>query len=302
MSEAALASGEDRRALAVGLLCFLLWGAMPLLFIAAGRGGASPWEILGQRTLWAAPWAGLLVLIAGQGREVIQVFARPRLLAALALSAALIVTGWAVYVWAVNNGRNIESSLGYYITPLLNMAAGAIFFRERIDRIGAAAIALAVIGVALQTWALGHLPVIALVLALTFWGYGLIRRRVTADALTGLCVECLLLMAPGAAYLIWLHGAGGGVFGKSPGVTMLLLATGPATVAPLALFAWTARRVPFQTLGFLQFISPTIGFAVGVALGESLTPLRIASFIFIWAGAATYIYGAWRAARRLAPP
>jgi chloramphenicol-sensitive protein RarD len=291
--------GEGRRALIAGFGCYILWGALPVLFLIMGRAGASPWEILGQRAMWSAPWAGLLVIMAGQGAQVRSVFARPRVLAQLALSAALISSGWAVYIWSVNNGRNLEASLGYYINPLLNMAAGAVLFRERIDRFGAAAIALAAIGVALQTVALGHPPVISLVLALTFWGYGIIRKRVDVDAQSGLFVECLLMAAPGLAYVLWLAHTGRPLFGTSLGASLLLAATGPATVVPLALFAWTARRLPFSTIGFLQFIGPTMGFAVGLATGESLTPLRAVSFLFIWLAAAVFATGAWRAARRL---
>ena len=295
----ATSGGPARQALIAGVFCYLFWGAMPVLFITMGRAGATPWEILAHRALWSAPWAGLLVLLAAQGSQVRKVLASPRRLALLALSAAMISSGWAVYVWSVNNGRNLESSLGYYITPLLNMAAGAVFFRERIDRFGMAAIALAAVGVALQTVALGHLPVIAIYLAAAFWGYGLIRRQIDVDAQTGLFVECLLMIIPGLAYVLWLHHTGAGVFGRTPGHTLLMLTTGPATVAPLALFAWTARRLPFATMGFLQFISPTIGFMVGLAMGERLNPLGLFSFVFIWAGAAVYAAGAWRASMRL---
>ncbi len=291
--------GPSRQALFVGVGCYALWGAMPALFIVMGHAGASPLEILGERAMWAAPWAFLLVLIAGQAGQAARVFARPRLLAMLALSALLIGSGWAVYVWAVTNGRNLESSLGYYITPLLNMGVGALVFRERIDRIGAAAIALAAIGVVLQTLALGHPPLIALFLAFAFWGYGIIRRQIDADAQTGLFVECLLMAGPGLAYVIWLHHAGGGVFGRSPGASLLMSTAGPATVAPLALFAWTVRRLPLSVMGFLQFIAPTIGFAIGIANGERLTALTAVSFAFIWAGAAAFVFGAWRATRRL---
>ena len=297
MSDAA--GGSARQALIWGIFCYLLWGATPILFIVMGRSGATPPEILAHRALWSAPWAGLLVLLAGQGDQVRTVFARPRLLALLAVSAAMISSGWGLYVWAVNNSRNLEASLGYYITPLLNMAAGAVLYRERIDRFGAAAIALAIAGVVLQTVAFGHLPGIALYLATTFWGYGLIRKRIPVDAQTGLFIETLLMTIPGLAYVLWLHHAGGGIFARSPGHTLLMLTAGPATVAPLALFAWTARRLSFATVGFLQFISPTIGFLVGIATGETMVPLEAISFGFIWAGAIVYMFGAWRAARVL---
>src|SRR5258706_3778359 len=157
MSQPATASGGSaRQALLAGIGCYVLWGLMPALFIVMGRAGASPWEILAERALWSAPWAGLLVLLARQGDQVVRVFTTPKLLGSLALSALMIGSGWSVYVWAVNNDKNIESSLGYYINPLLNMAVGALIFRERIDRVGIAAVALAAIGVILQTIALGH--------------------------------------------------------------------------------------------------------------------------------------------------
>ena len=189
----------------------------------------------------------------------------PRRSGLLVLSAAAISSGWGVFVWSVNNGRNIEASLGYFITPLLNMAAGALLFRERIDRFGALAIALAAIGVALQTLALGHPPLIALFLAFDLLGLrpdpppdrrrgpdGAVRRMPADDpAGPGRRDPCL-------------HGAGGDIFGRAVGPSLLMMAAGPVTVAPLALFAWTARRLPLSTFGFLQFICPTIGFLIGV--------------------------------------
>ena len=292
-------AAEARQALTAGVGCYLLWGLMPALFIVMGRNGASPWEILGERALWSAPWAGLLVLLARQGDQVLRVFATPKLLGALALSALMIGSGWSVYVWAVNNGRNLESSLGYYINPLLNMAVGAIVFRERLDRIGLVAISLAAVGVLLQTLALGHPPVISLFLALTFCIYGIIRKRIDVEAQAGLFVECLLMSVPALIYVLWLHHAGGGQFGRSVGLSLLLASAGPATVAPLALFSWTARRLPLSTIAFLQFIGPTLGFIIGLIVGERLNALGTLSFVFIWAGVVTFAFGAWRASRRL---
>jgi chloramphenicol-sensitive protein RarD len=292
-------SGSSRPALIASIANNLLWGAAPLLFMALGRAGATSWEIVAHRAMWSAPWAALLVLLAGQGDQVKRAFGQPRTLGLLALSAVSIATGWSLYVWAVNHGRNLESSLGYYINPLMNMAAGAVLFRERIDRIGLAAIALAVIGVAIQTVALGHLPVISLVLATTFWIYGLIRRHVDVDGQAGLLIECLFMAGPGVIAVFWLSRSGQGVFGHGLGPSLLMSLVGPVTVFPLALFAWSARRLTFATLGFLQFLSPTVGFTIGVATGEPLTPLRLLSFVFIWAGAAMFAYGAWRASRRL---
>jgi chloramphenicol-sensitive protein RarD len=257
---------------------------MPALFLIMGRVGATSWEILGQRALWSAPWALALVLIAGQAAEVRTIFARPHVLATLAISGGLIGLNWGIYVWAVANGHVLDGSLGYYINPLLNMGVGALLFRERIDRFGAAAMALAAIGVVVQTAAIGRLPYISLALALTFTTYGVIRKRVDASAQAGLLVESLFILAPGAAYVAWLLLHGGGVFGHSIDGSLLMMLTGPITVIPLALFSWAARRLTFATFGFLQFIGPTMGFVTGVANGEPLSPLRALSFGFIWGG------------------
>ena len=303
MTDAAAApDGEARLALAAGVACYLFWGGAPLLFMARARAGASPFEIVGQRIVWAPLWAGVLVLATGRGPAVLAALRAPRVLGLLALSAVLIACNWSVYVWSVNNGRNIEASLGYYIIPLMAMAAGALLFQERITRLGLVAISLAAVGVALQAVALGRLPVISLFLALSFGGYGVIRKMVDADAQTGLFIECALLALPGVAFLLWLAHHGHLAFGSSLGASALLATAGPMTVAPLALFAWAARRLPMSSIGFLQFIGPTIGFAIGVATGEALTPMRIVSFMFIWSGAAVFIYGAWRAGRRARRP
>lgn len=296
-AEPAATSAGSARALTAGIGCYLIWGFVPLAFQAMGRLGISSWEIVAHRTVWAVPVALLFVLAARQGRQVIRVFRTPRTLAWLSLSALLIGGNWLLYIWAVNSSRMLETSLGYYINPLLAMAAGALVFRERIDRIGATAIALAAVGVAIQTVALGSLPIVSLVLALSFCGYGVVRKRVAADAQTGLLVECLLLAGPGLVVVFWLQGSGAGHFGASPAATAWLLACGPLTATPLMLFAWAARRIPLSFMGFLQFLGPTIGFFIGVAQGEAFTPLRALSFVFIWTAAAVFAWGAWRRAR-----
>jgi chloramphenicol-sensitive protein RarD len=300
MSPSATApGGSARQALAAGIVGYIIWGLIPALFILAGRSGASPLEILAQRAVWAAPWAWVLVALSGHGEQVRRAFSRPALLGQLAISALMIVSGWAVYVWAVNNGHNLEASLGYYINPLLNMAIGAAVFRERIGALGLGAIALASIGAVLQALALGHLPLIALFLAITFTIYGVIRKRVEIDAQAGLFVESLLMWFPALGLVLWLGHTGAARFGHGLPITLLLLAMGPVTVAPLAFFAWTTRRLALSTVGFLQFIGPTLGFLIGLAVGERLTLLGLLSFGFIWAGVALFMFGAWRAGRRL---
>lgn len=295
------AAGEARQALAAGLVCYLAWGLMPLLFMAMGRAGASAWEIVGERALWSAPCALVLVLAARQGREALEALRSPRTLGALFLSAVLIGSNWSVFVWAVANHRNLEASLGYYINPLFNMAVGAVLFRERINRVGYAAVALSGVGVALQTAALGRPPWVSLYLAASFCAYGVIRKRAPVSAQAGLLIECLFMLVPGAAFVAWLAARHAGLAASSFSGAATMALAGPATVIPLALFSWSARRLAFSTIGFIQFLSPTLGFLTGIATGEPLTSLRIASFAFIWSGAAVFAFGAVRAARRLQP-
>lgn len=292
MNASSAPGGETRLALAAGVGCYLIWGFAPLLFQVIARQGVDPWETMAHRTVWAAPTALLFVLAARQGRQVLRVLTNPRLMAWLTLSALLIALNWSIYVAAVTSGHVLEGSFGYYITPLINMASGALLFRERIDRVGWIAISLAGVGVVFQGLALGHFPLIALALALSFGIYGIVRKQVAVDAQAGLLIECALLSVPGIAYLVWLGDRGH--FPETPGATSWLIAAGPLTALPLVLFAWTARRIPMSMLGFLQFIGPTIGFAIGIVQNEPFTGLHAASFGFIWTGVAVFVLGVWR--------
>lgn len=291
---------EGRAALIAGMACYTIWGLFPIYMYALGHAGVDPLEITAERAAWAVLWAGGLVLVARKQTELGRVLREPRTLGLLFGSAVLISINWLLYVIAVNSERTLEASLGYYINPLMNMAAGALFFRERIDRFGAAAIALAALGVAVQTAAVGHPPLLSLGLAVSFCGYGLIRKQVRADAQTGLFVETAILAVPATAYVVWLQRQGLGHFGAEASTTVLLLLSGPLTIAPLALFSWAARRIPLVWLGFLQFIAPTLQFFVGIAAGEAFTPMKAVAFAFIWLGVAVFAFGAWRRTRRLA--
>jgi len=286
-----------RPAYVAGVACYGLWGFLPLYFHLLAKLGVGALEMIAHRTLWSVLWAGGLVLLARQGGQVAAVLRQPKTLLMLLLSTLAIFSNWTIYVVAVNAGKVIEASLGYYINPLMNMAAGALLFRERMSLEGKVAIGLAAVGVAIQTAALGHLPLVSLGLALTFCVYAILRKQVKADAQTGLFIECAYLALPGLAYVWQLQASGAGHFGLGAPVTILLLLAGPATVVPLALFAWSARRLPLSAVGFLQFIAPTLQFLLGVALGEAFTPMRALSFLFIWLGVAVFAYGAWKRTR-----
>jgi chloramphenicol-sensitive protein RarD len=288
---------DTRPAYVAGVACYALWGFLPLYFHLLAKLGVGSLEMIAHRTLWSVLWAGGLVLLARQGGQVAAVLRQPRTLLLLLLSTLAIFSNWTIYVVAVNAGKVIEASLGYYINPLMNMAAGALLFRERMSVEGKIAIGLATVGVAIQAAALGHLPLVSLGLALTFCVYAILRKQVKADAQTGLFIECAYLALPGLAYVWHLQASGAGHFAANAPVTLLLMLAGPATVVPLALFAWSARRLPLSAVGFLQFIAPTLQFLLGVALGEAFTPMRALSFLFIWLGVAVFAYGAWRRTR-----
>ena len=283
-------------AFVAGVSCYFFWGFLPLLFKAATWAGAGSWEIVAWRTVWSLVVAAVTVLVLRGGPQVAAAFRSPATVGWLALSGLLIGANWSLFVWAVDTGHALDASLGYYLNPLMSVAAGMLLFRERIGRAGWAAIALAALGVAIQTAAHGGLPLAALGMATSFCLYSIIRKRVAADALTGLFIECLVLAGPALAYGLWLQSTGHG-HALRPLAGLLLLISGPATVAPLVTFAWAARRMPLSTMGFLQFISPTLQFVFAVATGERLNPMSLLAFAFIWSGVAIYAFTAWRKLR-----
>lgn len=290
-------TAETRPAYGAALACYVIWGMMPLLFMGQAAQGFTSLEILAYRALFAAPFAFGLVWLARQGGQVRAALSQPRTLGWLMLSTVLIAINWGVYVWATTHHATLEASLGYYINPLLNMVVGLWLFRERIDRWGWVAIGLAAVGVLFQALALGRPPWISLILAFSFGAYGVIRKRVPVEAQSGLFVECLILIPFGLAYVGWLTASGAGHALDSGTSLAWALLNGPATVIPLALFAFSARRLPLSTIGFIQFLAPTLQFFIGVLAGEQFTWLRGVSFAFIWGGALVFALAAWRRGR-----
>ena len=287
-------------ALISGTGAYLIWGFVPLAMQAAAQAGPGAWEILAHRILWGAVAAAIFVAFARQWQGVRRALTERKTMALLLVSSALIGINWLVYIWAVNSGHVMQTSLGYYISPLVSMAAGALVFREKLGRLAVCAIGLAVIGVAVQAAALGRLPFTSLALAASFGCYGIVRKYVSADAQTGLLIECLILVPACLVYVLWLEAQGAGHFFSGPAAIFWLIAAGPVTAAPLALFAWAARRMPLSALGFLQFLAPTISFIIAVGQGEAFTPLNAMAFGFIWLGAAVFVAGVVKTARQTA--
>ena len=277
----------------LAIVCYLIWGVVPLFYAPIHAFGGGALEIIAHRSVWSVLWAGGLVFATKQWPEVRAALADARLRWMLLLTSLLIATNWGVYVWAVTNGHTLESALGYYITPLVNMAAGTLMFRERLDNWGKAAIGLAVVGVAIQAFAIGQVPWVALALAASFGSYGILRKQMAVTALAGLLIECIYLFLPSLAYLVWFEMQGYGHF-FAPTHAFWFMLTGPVTVLPLALFAYVARRLALSTMGFIQFIGPTLTFFIGLMQGEAFSTLRAVSFAFIWLGAMAFAFGAWR--------
>jgi chloramphenicol-sensitive protein RarD len=294
---------DDRRGLWIAIGAFLLWGAMPLYWHLLKTVPAL--QILLHRIVWSTLLVGAF-LFWRNGRDWLRAaLARPRVAGLLALSGVLIGANWGLYIWAVNNGHVVESSLGYFINPLLNVLLGVVLLRERLTRPQWASVGVATLGVLWLTVRFGQLPWIALALAGTFALYGLIRKIAAVDAMAGLAIEGGYLLVPALAVLGWseLHGQGGflALGGAGYGATfdVLLVASGALTALPLIGFAYAVRRVPLSAIGLLQYISPTLQFLIGVlAFHEPFDRDRAIGFAFIWLALAMFAsHGLWRAGR-----
>ncbi|HUE72844.1 MAG TPA: EamA family transporter RarD [Pirellulaceae bacterium] len=284
-----------------GLAAYGLWGVFPLMFKPLFAYQATPLEILAHRAIWSFLFLAVIVTAQHRWRELIAAFRTPRVLGMLAASTALIAVNWLAFLWAVSTEQVMQSSLGYFLTPLANVALGVLVLQERL-RIGQSiGIGLATVGVLVMATAGDRFPWIALTLAVSFAFYGLCRKTVAVDSLIGLTAETLLMTPLGIAGVIWLE-----TTGRAPAdgweVYMLLIAAGVATAIPLLFFAASARRLSLVTIGFLQFLGPTIQFLVAVfAFGEAFDPVKQISFGFIWLAVAVYIADslwAYRAGRR----
>jgi chloramphenicol-sensitive protein RarD len=271
-----------------GAGAYLLWGLLPIFWKALHHVPAL--EILAHRMVWSLVFVVALLALQGHWRWLGATFRNWRVLLTFTLSALLLSLNWFIYIWAVNAGYIVETSLGYFINPLVNVLLGTLFLKERLRPWQAAAIAVALVGVLYLTLHYGALPWIALTLAGSFGVYGLLRKTAPLSSLEGLTLETLLLFVPALAYLLWLAGAGRGVFGHTDLSTMLLLAgSGVATALPLLLFASGARRVTLTLMGILQYIAPTMQFLIGVFVyHESLSSERLIGFSLIWLALAIY--------------
>lgn len=300
-----MASSQPRSALPPGLAealaAYLTWGVVPAFFKLLAD--VSPFEIVAERICWSVPL--LLAILAVRGRlgEVRSAFGDPNTRWRLLLSAALIGVNWLVYIAAVNGGHILAASLGYYLNPLINVALGVAVLKERMSRAQGIAIALAAAGVSLLLFRALDTLWISMTLAISFALYGLVRKLTPVRPMPGLTVETLVLLPLALAAALWfLAGDPRPGFGSDWRLSLLLVASGPVTALPLMWFGGAARKMPLATLGFVQFLSPTIVFFLGVfAYGEPLRAVQLACFVLIWSAVALFTLDMVRKARTPEP-
>ena len=269
-------------------LAFFCWGLFPIYFHALGE--VPPLQILAHRMLWSLAFL-LVLLLLRRDWKWLQVVRQPRVFFSFVLSALLLSANWLVYIWSVMNHHVIEASLGYFINPLVNIVLGYLILKERMRPLQWAAIAVAALGVGWLTWQAGTVPWIALFLALSFGGYGLLRKTAALGPLEGLSFETIVLFPLAAGYVIWLTVHGQNVFINTASDTTrwLLIMAGPLTAIPLLLFATGARKIPLSILGLLQYLSPTLQFLLGVWLfKEAFSADRLVGFVLIWSALALF--------------
>ncbi|GAX89432.1 EamA family transporter RarD [Effusibacillus lacus] len=267
---------------------YLLWGVLPLFWKLLQMIPSD--EILSHRIVWSFVFVMLIVAVSGRSNEFKSLFVHRKVLLALLLASVLISGNWFIYIWAVNHDYVIEASLGYYINPLLNVALGMIVLKERLTLPQWVAILLAATGVAILAVEYGKVPWIALLLAISFAIYGLVKKMAPVDAMVGLAFETAMSTPAALIYLMLLQTKGIGALGHSSAeVTVYLLLSGIATTLPLIWFAQGAKRIPFSMLAFIQYLSPTISLLLGIfVFHEPFTAIHLISFSFIWAAIVIY--------------
>lgn len=273
-----------------GLGAHLLWGLAVLFWPLLN--GMDAVSIMAHRMIWTVAFLGLVLAFTGQLHTVREAFRSPRTLFMLFLAAALLAFNWTLYIWGILSGRVVESTLGYFITPLLNVLMGRLFLGEKLSRPQALAIGLAFCGVAASVIAYGQVPWLGLVLASSFAFYGFVQKTLSLPAASSLFIQAIML-APAAILWLLIMEEGMGMTGHGLMRPVLLVSTVFFTGLPLMMFGYAARRVTLATIGILQFVSPSIAFLLALTvLGESMKPSDMVSFPAIWTALAIYTWDA----------
>jgi chloramphenicol-sensitive protein RarD len=280
------------------LAAFSLWGIFPIYFKAVSHIPA--FEVLAHRIVWTVVFVGLIIILKGSLNNVRAAFHNKKLLATLLLSSLLVSTNWLVFIWAVAHDRVLETSLGYFINPLVNVALGMFFLNEKLRTWQWIAVGLSVLGVGNLVWQHGAIPWVALTVSISFGFYGLVRKIAVIDAFSGLFVETILIVPPILAYLVFIGLEGTGVFDPSDiKLTGLLMMAGLMTATPLVLFTIAVKKLTLSTVGFFQYITPTGHFLLAVFLyNEPFTDAYKITFGMIWLALAIYLFESIAAHRR----
>ena len=277
---------------------YVFWGVLPVYW--RNLASLHPAEILAHRLIWGCVYSFFLVIAGHKASDIVSLFrSNRRSLPLLVISSVTITINWSIYIWAVNSGKILETSLGYFINPLVSILLGAVVFKESLNKIQWLAIGIAAIGVCSEVVALGYLPFVSLGLAFTFGAYGLLKKLSTVESLVGFTVETLLITPFALLWLIWCQYSGAAHFPYGVRITLLLLGTGVVTSMPLIMFTWGVKRSAMTTVGLIQYTSPILIFLTGtVVYHEPISPVRLLSFVLIWISIIVFTAESlWRAKR-----
>ena len=272
---------KNKLGLVFGFSAYGLWGLLPLFWLLLKP--AQAFEIVSHRAVWTLVFCIIILVLTKSLKSTLTTLKRPHVALKLFAASFLVSVNWLVYIWATNNGHVVEASLGYYINPLIIIAFGVLLLKEKMRRLQWVALGFAALGVLILTIDYGRLPWVALALAISWGSYGLIKKQLGLGALEGLAIETAISFIPYAGYLLYLGNQGTGQFGHSPGLTALLISAGAVTAIPLLLFNGSTTRLPFTTIGLMQYITPTLQFSIGVWVRhEDMPTTRWIGFLIIW--------------------
>jgi chloramphenicol-sensitive protein RarD len=286
------------KGLLFGVSAYIIWGLLPLYWKLVEEAGA--YEILAHRGIWSLLICVSLLALRKQLKSAYEMVRSSRTFSLLFLASGLLTINWGVYIWSVTVNRVVEAALGYYITPLINVTFGVLLLREKLRPAQWIAVALAAAGVVILTLGYGSLPWIALVLAISWGSYSLIKKSLNLGALETLSLETLFAFLPNLVFLFIIQGNGSAEFGSTWSISLLLFGAGAATVIPLLLFNGSTTRLPLSTVGLLQYITPTIMFVIGIYVNnEDISTTKVLGFAFIWLALAVLSRDLYRSSRPL---
>jgi chloramphenicol-sensitive protein RarD len=292
------ATPEATKGVLFGLSAYTIWGCFPLYF--ALFAGVPAYEVLIHRVIWSCVFLAVVITLLQRWQPIRKALAHPGKLGFVFGCAVFIAVNWGVYIYAVETRHVLQASLGYFLTPLVNVGLGMLVLRETISRMQVVAVTLATVAILYQLFLLGVVPWITLVLAFSFGTYGLMRKQVELDGLSGLFVETLLLLPVSLLVLLFLSSAGASHFSSQLTITLLLVSSGIVTAIPLLFFAGAARRLRLATVGFLMYINPTLQFFIALyVFDEPMSGEKLFSFAMIWVALGLYSWSAWMGRPRL---